>query len=87
MALFADPRFVRLFELRREADPPVLLMEYVEGFELGRVGRSLEYGQRARVMAESKTGTAQDPIASSVAPLRGEQWNSTSTYESVSGGV
>ena len=52
LALFADPRIVTLLEFRGTADPPVLLTEYVEGFELGRIGRSLEYAQRARVMTE-----------------------------------
>jgi serine/threonine protein kinase len=52
LALFADPRIVTVFEFRSQADPPVLLMEYVDGFELGRIGRSLEYPQRARVMMD-----------------------------------
>jgi serine/threonine protein kinase len=52
LALFEDPRIVRVHEFRSQADPPVLLMEFVDGFELGRIGRSLEYAQRARVMAE-----------------------------------
>jgi len=50
LALFEDPRIVRIFEFRRHADPPVLLMEYVDGFELGRIGRSLEFAQRARIV-------------------------------------
>ncbi len=52
LALFDDPRIVRLFEIRADADPPVLLMEYVDGFELGAIGHSLEYQQRAKIMAE-----------------------------------
>jgi len=52
LALFEDPRIVRLFELRSRDDPPVLLMEYVDGFELSDIGSSLEYGQQARTMAE-----------------------------------
>ena len=52
LALFSDPRIVRLFEFRPDADPPVLIMEYVEGFELGRIGPSLEYAQRGRVMLQ-----------------------------------
>jgi serine/threonine protein kinase len=50
MALFSDPRIVRIFEFRAEADPPVIIMEHVEGFELGRLGPSLEVRQRAAVM-------------------------------------
>jgi serine/threonine protein kinase len=51
MALFDDPRIATVYEFRGSVDPPVLLMEYVEGFELGRIGRSLEYPQRARIVA------------------------------------
>ncbi len=50
MALFSDPRIVRIFEFRAETDPPVIIMEYVDGFELGRIGSSLEFGQRARIL-------------------------------------
>ena len=52
LALFDDPRIVRLFDLRSDLDPPVLLMEFVDGFELAKVGLSLEYSQRAAIMAE-----------------------------------
>jgi len=52
LALFADRRIVRIFEVRPAADPPVIIMEFVEGFELGRIGPSLEFGQRARLMIE-----------------------------------
>ena len=52
MALFADPRIVRIFEFRPESDPPVIIMEYVEGFELGRIGPSLEFAQRARILID-----------------------------------
>jgi len=52
LALFEDPRIVKVLEFRSRADPPVLLMEYVEGFELNRLGGSLEFAQRARVMLE-----------------------------------
>jgi serine/threonine protein kinase len=52
MALFADRRIVRIFEFRPDANPPVIIMEHVEGFELGRIGPSLEFSQRARVIIE-----------------------------------
>ncbi len=52
LALFDDPRIVRLYELRAQSDPPVLIMEHVDGFELGEIGASLEFGQRARIVAE-----------------------------------
>ena len=52
MALFTDPRIVQVFEFRADATPPVIIMEYVDGFELGRVAPSLEPRQRARIMKE-----------------------------------
>jgi hypothetical protein len=52
LALFSDRRIVRLLEFRPDANPPVLIMEHVEGFELGRIGPSLEFRQRARVLLE-----------------------------------
>jgi hypothetical protein len=52
LALFSDRRIVQVFECRLDADPPVILMEYVEGFELGRIGPSLDFTQRARVLVE-----------------------------------
>jgi Protein kinase domain len=51
MALFSDRRVVRVFEYR-DGDPALIVMEYVDGFELGRIGPSLEFAQRARVLAE-----------------------------------
>jgi hypothetical protein len=51
MALFSDRRIVRIFEFR-DGNPPLIVMEHVEGFELGRIGPSLEFAQRARVLAE-----------------------------------
>jgi serine/threonine protein kinase len=52
LALFSDRRLVQVFEFRPDADPPVIIMEFVDGFELGRLAPSLEFAQRARVMAE-----------------------------------
>ena len=52
LALFTDRRIVQIFEARLEASPPVIIMEFVDGFELGRLGPSLEYSQRARIMIE-----------------------------------
>ncbi len=52
MALFQDRRIVQIHELRDRAEPPVLIMEYVDGFELGRLAPSLEFTQRARIMKE-----------------------------------
>ena len=52
LALFSDRRIVQIFEARLGADPPVLIMEHVDGFELGRIGPSLEFAQRARILLE-----------------------------------
>jgi hypothetical protein len=52
MALFSDRRIVRIFEFRADEQRPVIIMEYVDGFELGRIGPSLEFVQRARVLIE-----------------------------------
>jgi len=42
LALFSDRRIVQIHEFRPESNPPVIIMEFVEGFELGRIGPSLE---------------------------------------------
>jgi len=52
LALFSDPRIVQIFEFREEADPAVIIMEHVEGFELGQIGRSLEFRQRAKIVRD-----------------------------------
>jgi serine/threonine protein kinase len=52
LALFSDPRIVQIHEFREQVTPPVLIMEFVDGFELGRIGPSLEYPQRARIVKD-----------------------------------
>jgi len=52
MALFSDRRIVQIHEFRSDADPPVILMEHVEGFELDRMAPSLDFRQRARILLE-----------------------------------
>jgi serine/threonine protein kinase len=52
MALFQDRRIVQVFEFRQDADPPAIIMEYVDGFEVGQVAGSLEYRQRARIVEQ-----------------------------------
>lgn len=52
LALFTDPRIVQIHEFRPDADPPAIIMEYVDGFELGALAPSLEWAQRARILAE-----------------------------------
>ncbi len=51
LALFEDPRIVRLVDYRA-GDPPLLLMEYVDGFDLSSIGPSLEPKQKARLLAD-----------------------------------
>jgi serine/threonine-protein kinase len=52
LALFSDRRIVQIHDARPNADPPVLIMEYVEGFELGRLAPSLDFPHRARILVE-----------------------------------
>jgi serine/threonine-protein kinase len=52
LALFSDRRIVQIHEARLDADPPVLIMELVEGFELGTLGPSLDFAHRARILVE-----------------------------------
>ena len=51
LALFEDPRIVRLLEYR-PGERPVLLMEYADGFPLDEIGASLSFRQRARILAD-----------------------------------
>lgn len=50
LALFGDRRIVQIHEFR--PDLPAIIMEYVDGFELGEVSSSLEFAQRARVVEQ-----------------------------------
>ena len=52
LALFSDRRIVQIHEARLDADPPVLIMELVEGFELGTLAPSLDFAHRARILVE-----------------------------------
>jgi hypothetical protein len=52
LALFDDSRIVRVFEFRADTEPAILIMEYVDGFDLSRVGSSLELRQRARIVKD-----------------------------------
>jgi len=52
LALFSDRRIVQIHEARVHAEPPVLIMELVEGFELGTLGPSLDFAQRARILVD-----------------------------------
>ncbi|HSK08374.1 MAG TPA: serine/threonine-protein kinase, partial [Vicinamibacterales bacterium] len=52
LALFRDRRIVQVHECRADSHPPVIIMEHVDGFDLGRLSSSLEYRQRARIVRE-----------------------------------
>jgi serine/threonine protein kinase len=52
LALFSHPSVVQVFEFRADATPPVIIMEFVEGFELGRLAPSLEFRQRAAILRD-----------------------------------
>lgn len=52
LALFSDRRIVQVFDFKPDADPPVIIMEFVDGFELARIGPSLEFAQRARIVVD-----------------------------------
>lgn len=52
LALFSDRRIVQIFEARTDANPPFIVMEFVDGFELGRIGPSLDVRHRARILVE-----------------------------------
>jgi serine/threonine-protein kinase len=52
LALFSDRRIVQIHDARLNAETPVLIMEYVEGFELGRLAPSLDFAHRARILVE-----------------------------------
>jgi serine/threonine protein kinase len=52
LALFQDRRIVQIYEFREDAALPVLIMEYVDGFELGQLAPSLEFHQRARIVKD-----------------------------------
>ncbi len=52
LALFDDDRIVRLLEYRSSSEPPLLIMEFVDGFRLDEVAASLDWSQRARILAE-----------------------------------
>lgn len=52
LALFSDRRIVQIHEARLDSDPPVLIMELVDGFELGKLAPSLDFAHRARILVE-----------------------------------
>lgn len=52
LALCKDPRVVEVYECRLDANPAVVIMEYVDGFPLNEIAGSLEYHQRASILRE-----------------------------------
>jgi serine/threonine protein kinase len=58
LALFSDPRIVQVYEFRPDATAPVIIMEYVDGFELGGFLPSLEVRQlETRICVSCGRGT------------------------------
>ncbi len=51
LALFKDPSIVQIYELCTAAEGPVIVMEYVDGFELGEIGPSLDLPRRVELLA------------------------------------
>lgn len=52
LALFEDPRIVRIHDFKQDGPEPVLIMEHIEGFTLDRIGPSLDLRQRVRLLRE-----------------------------------
>jgi serine/threonine protein kinase len=51
-AALADPAVVTIYSVLDEADPPALVMEYVEGFPLDRFAAQLNFPQKAGLLRE-----------------------------------
>jgi serine/threonine protein kinase len=57
-AALADPAVVTIFSVLDDADPPAIVMEWVEGFSLDRFAEQLNFEQRARLLREVARGLA-----------------------------
>ncbi|MGE3312346.1 MAG: protein kinase [Limisphaerales bacterium] len=53
-----DPAVVTIFSVLDEAEPPAIVMEYVEGFPIDRFAEHLHFGQKARLLREVARGLA-----------------------------
>jgi serine/threonine protein kinase len=57
-AALGDPAAVTVYSVLDEADPPALVMEFVEGFPLDRFAAQLNFEQKARLLREVAQGLA-----------------------------
>ncbi len=55
-AALSDPAVVTVFSVLDEADPPAIVMEFVEGFPLDRFAAQLSFEQKARLLREVARG-------------------------------
>lgn len=51
-AALGDPAVVTVFSVLDEADPPAIVMEFVEGFPIDRFAAQLNFEQKARLLRE-----------------------------------
>lgn len=57
-AVLNDPAVVTVYSVLDEADPPAIVMEFVEGFPLDRFAAQLNFEQKARLLREVARGLA-----------------------------
>ncbi|HWI57826.1 MAG TPA: serine/threonine-protein kinase, partial [Bacillota bacterium] len=57
-AALNDPAVVTVYSVLDEADPPAIVMEWVEGFPLDRFAAQLSFEQKARLLREVARGLA-----------------------------
>ena len=57
-AALSDPATVTVFSVLDDADPPAIVMEFVEGFPLDRFAAQLSFEQKARLLREVAHGLA-----------------------------
>ncbi len=55
-AVLNDPAVVTVYSVLDEADPPAIVMEFVEGFPLDRFAAQLNFEQKARLLREVARG-------------------------------
>ena len=55
-AALGDPAVVTVFSVLDEADPPAIVMEFVEGFPIDRFAAQLNFEQKARLLREVARG-------------------------------
>ncbi|TAK93821.1 MAG: serine/threonine protein kinase [Verrucomicrobia bacterium] len=55
-AALSDPAVVTVFSVLDEADPPAIVMEFVEGFSIDRFAAQLNFEQKARLLREIARG-------------------------------